>query len=121
MESLHTMHRGEAFDDHLLQLWLQGKMLELETDTALSSSYSSNSSSSSGLESGSDSGCESENSVLARGILGGHVYPLYPGAAASFAPLCTHVPTLQAGRQEGYRSVHKLWAALESMPAQLAV
>lgn len=106
------MHRGEAFDDHLLQLWMQGKMLELESDGDLASGYSS---------SGSDSGSESDSAVLARGILGGHVYPVYPGAAASFAPLCTHVPTLQAGRQEGYRSVHKLAAALEHMPAQLAL
>lgn len=118
VEPLHQTHRGEPFDDHLLQLWLQGKMLELESDAVLERTSSS---SSSILDSSSDSGSESESAVLARGILGGHVYPVYPGAAASFAPLCTHVPTLQAGRQEGYRSVHKLSAALERVPAQLAV
>jgi predicted acylesterase/phospholipase RssA len=115
VEPLHQTHRGEPFDDHLLQLWLQGKMLELESDISPESRCSSSSTDC------NDSGSESESAMLTRGILGGHVYPVYPGAAASFAPVCTHVPTLQAGRQEGYRSVHKLWAALERMPAQLAV
>lgn len=117
VEPLHHTHRGEPFDDHLLQLWLQGKMLELELD-AIPVDPSSSSSS---MDSSSDSGSESESAALAHGILGGHVYPVYPGAAASFPPLCTHVPTLQAGRQEGYRSVHKLCAALGRVPAHLAV
>lgn len=116
VEPLHHTHRGEPFDDHLLQLWMQGKMLELEWDTAeqISNSYDAavNSCMSVG-DAGSDSGSESDSAVLARGILGGHVYPVYPGTAASFSPLCTHVPTLQAGRQEGYHCVYKLAAALE--------
>lgn len=43
---------------------------------------------------------------------GSHVYPLYPGAAASFSPLCTDVPTLKAGVAEGKRAVMSMARAL---------
>lgn len=36
---------------------------------------------------------------------GTHVYPLYPGAAANFSPLCIDPPTLKAGVAEGRRGV----------------
>jgi len=37
---------------------------------------------------------------------GTHVYPVYPSAsAASFSPLCIHVPTLKSGVAEGRRAV----------------
>ncbi|GBF93186.1 DNA-directed RNA polymerase I subunit-like [Raphidocelis subcapitata] len=45
---------------------------------------------------------------LADGFSGGHVLPVYPGAAASFAPVCTHVPTLERGRREGYEAVTRV-------------
>eukprot|EP00775_Hariotina_reticulata_P009223 gene9223-9388_t len=48
----------------------------------------------------------------------GHVYPLYPGSAASFAPICTNIATLQQGRQEGYRSVHRLMRAMQHIPVR---
>ena len=43
---------------------------------------------------------------------GSHVFPLYPGPAASFSPLCTDVPTLKAGVAEGRRAVMRLAQAL---------
>jgi predicted patatin/cPLA2 family phospholipase len=36
---------------------------------------------------------------------GTHVYPVYPGAAAKFSPLCTDPATLMAGVAEGRRAV----------------
>ncbi len=38
----------------------------------------------------------------------GHIYPIYPGGAASFAPICTNVETLHLGRQEGLAAVMRL-------------
>jgi hypothetical protein len=39
------------------------------------------------------------------GLGGAAILPIYPGGAASFAPICKDVPTLEAGRQEGFQSV----------------
>jgi hypothetical protein len=113
VEPLHSTHRGQHLDDLLLQLLLQGRALELDAafdgPSGSSSSGLSPSSSTDGAQLLSDA-----EGVL-EGVLGGHVFPLFPGAAASFAPVCTDVPTLQAGRQEGYRSVRKLVTAIEAL------
>jgi hypothetical protein len=119
VEPLHATHRGEHLDDLLLQLLLQGRALEL--DAAFDGPSSSRSP---GLSpTGSTDGTELLSVVdgVMEGVLGGHVFPLFPGAAASFAPVCTDVPTLQAGRQEGYRSVRKLVTAIEALDRSAAV
>lgn len=119
VEPLHATHRGEHLDDLLLQLLLQGRALEL--DAAFDGPSSSRSL---GLSpTGSTDGTELLSVVdgVMEGVLGGHVFPLFPGAAASFAPVCTDVPTLQAGRQEGYRSVRKLVTAIEALDRSAAV
>lgn len=118
VEPLHATHRGQHLDDLLLQLLLQGRALEL--DAAFDGPSSSRSplispSSSTDGETLSDA----DGGVL-EGVLGGHVFPLFPGAAASFAPVCTDVPTLQAGRQEGYRSARKLVTAIEALDRSAA-
>jgi hypothetical protein len=53
----------------------------------------------------------------ADGLGGSHILPIYPGPSAAFAPVCTHVPTLQKGRKEGYEAVRRvLLPALERGP-----
>jgi len=66
------------------------------------------------------SGCGSAAGVRAAdGFSGSHILPIYPGSAAAFAPVCTHVPTLQKGRREGYESVQRvLLPVLDSLPAR---
>jgi len=115
VEPLHSTHRGQHLDDLLLQLLLQGRALELD---AAFDGPSSNISP--GLTPTSSTDGSEVMLAAAEGVLGGHVFPLYPGAAASFAPVCTDVPTLQAGRQEGYRSVGKLVAAMEALDRSAA-
>ena len=112
VEPLHATHRGQHLDDLLLQLLLQGRALELDA------AFDGPSSSRSPLISPSSS-TDGGDAVL-EGVLGGHVFPLFPGAAASFAPVCTDVPTLQAGRQEGYRSARKLVNAVEALDRSAA-
>lgn len=53
---------------------------------------------------------------------GTHVFPLYPGPAASFSPLCTDVPTLKAGVAEGRSAAMRLAQALlqDSLEQQVA-
>jgi hypothetical protein len=112
VEPLHATHRGQHLDDLLLQLLLQGRALELDA------AFDGPSSSRSPLISPSSSTDEllsSPTDGVIEGVLGGHVFPLFPGAAASFAPVCCDVPTLQAGRQEGYRSARKLVNAVEAL------
>lgn len=109
VEPLHSTHRGQHLDDLLLQLLLQGRALELDA------AFDGPSSSISPLGSPASSTDGGDLLLAAEGVLGGHVFPLYPGAAASFAPVCVDVPTLQAGRQEGYRTAHKLGAAIEAL------
>ena len=43
----------------------------------------------------------------ADGVGGSHVFPVYPGSAAAFTPVCTHVPTLRRGRDEGHAAVRR--------------
>ncbi|KAI7840064.1 hypothetical protein COHA_006195 [Chlorella ohadii] len=43
---------------------------------------------------------------------GAHVYPLYPGSASNFSPLCTDPTTLKAGVAEGRANVIALARAL---------
>lgn len=113
VEPLHATHRGEHLDDLLLSLMLQGRALELD---AAFDGPSSNRSPGLSPTSSTDGGEQlpAGDGVL-EGVLGGHVFPLFPGSAASFAPVCTDVPTLQAGRQEGYRSARKLVTAIEAL------
>ncbi|KAK9825984.1 hypothetical protein WJX74_003239 [Apatococcus lobatus] len=40
---------------------------------------------------------------------GCHVYPLFPGESASYAPVCTDVPVLRAGIQEGIDCVRRVF------------
>ncbi|KAI8477184.1 MAG: acyl transferase/acyl hydrolase/lysophospholipase [Monoraphidium minutum] len=55
----------------------------------------------------------------ADGFGGSHVLPIYPSAAAAFAPVCTHVPTLLRGRRDGYEAVTRvLLPALAPRPAR---
>ena len=115
VEPLHSKHRGQHLDDLLVQLLLQGRALEL--DAAFDGPSSANSPSVLSPASSTDG---ADLMMAAEGVLGGHVFPLYPGAAASFAPVCTDVPTLQAGRQEGYRTAHKLVAAVEALDRSAA-
>jgi hypothetical protein len=117
------LHKGQHLDEVLLQLLLHGRALELDASFDGPSSSASATSSPTSSRSGSDSeedaaaaAAEGEQLLMAaEGVLGGHVFPLFPGAAAGFAPVCTDVPTLNAGRAEGYRSVGKLVAALEAL------
>lgn len=37
--------------------------------------------------------------------LGASILPIYPGAAAAFAPICKDVPTLEAGRDDGFECI----------------
>jgi hypothetical protein len=128
VEPLHSTHQGQHLDDLLLQLLQHGRALELDAafDGSPSSSSSSSSPSSS-RDGGSSSASDDDNdrrelvlAAAAQGVLGGHVFPLFPGPAAAFAPVCCDMPTLQAGRAEGYRSAQRLVAAihtLDRMPA----
>lgn len=43
---------------------------------------------------------------------GGHIYPLYPGPLAAFAPLCIDPPTIRTGLNEGRRAVEELFKGL---------
>ncbi len=48
---------------------------------------------------------------------GGHVCPLYPGAAAKFAPVCIDPVVLRAGVDEGYATVNRvLQPLLQGVP-----
>jgi hypothetical protein len=54
-------------------------------------------------------GCGRAGGVRAAdGVGGSHILPIYPGADASFSPVCTHVPTLNKGRQEGFESMRRV-------------
>lgn len=119
VEPLHATHRGQHLDDLLLQLMLQGRALELDAAFEGPSSSRSPSLSPTSSTDGEQQLLSAAEGVL-EGVLGGHVFPLFPGAAASFAPVCTDVPTLQAGRQEGYRSVRKLVTAIEALDRSMA-
>lgn len=117
VEPMHSTHKGQHLDDLLLQLLLQGRALELDAAfDGPSSSRSPGLSPSSSTDGGdTQTALSSADNGVLEGVLGGHVFPLFPGAAASFAPVCTDVPTLQAGRQEGYRSARKLVTAIEAL------
>lgn len=54
-------------------------------------------------------GCGAAAGVRAAdGVGGSHILPVYPSGAAAFAPVCTHVPTLKKGRQEGFEAVQRV-------------
>ncbi|KAK9856443.1 hypothetical protein WJX84_002513 [Apatococcus fuscideae] len=40
---------------------------------------------------------------------GCHVYPIFPGESASYAPVCTDVPVLRAGIQEGIDCIRRVF------------
>ncbi|KAI8470618.1 MAG: hypothetical protein J3K34DRAFT_458747 [Monoraphidium minutum] len=53
-------------------------------------------------------GCGRADGVRAAdGVGGSHVLPVYPSGGTAFAPVCTHVPTLLRGRQEGYDAMQR--------------
>ena len=50
---------------------------------------------------------------------GTHVFPAFPGAAASFiSPVCTDVDLLEKGQAEGYNMVLRLFTDAEPLPQQ---
>mmetsp|Transcript_35026 Transcript_35026/g.99283 ORF Transcript_35026/g.99283 Transcript_35026/m.99283 type:complete len:410 (-) Transcript_35026:153-1382(-) len=53
-----------------------------------------------------------EGSLEAPGWGTGHVYPVYPGPAAAFAPLCVDPETINAGVEEGAQAVRKIMGPL---------
>lgn len=107
-EPRHSTHRGQHIDDLLHGSALGGTPLELQ-EAAICSSAD-------GLSDGSD-GAAVE---AAERLLGGHVLPVYPSTAASFAPICTHVPTLVAGRAAGYEAVAQMLGVLAAAVAARA-
>eukprot|EP00879_Flechtneria_rotunda_P017554 GHRR01018404.1.p1 GENE.GHRR01018404.1~~GHRR01018404.1.p1 ORF type:complete len:327 (+),score=120.06 GHRR01018404.1:680-1660(+) len=105
VEPLRNTHQGQPLDDVLLELLRQGRAMEL--DAALDGCSSTRTAE---LEPAND------GALLAAGsLMGGHVYPLIPGPAAEFPPICTNVQALQLGRQEGYSCAHQLMAAVEAL------
>ena len=42
---------------------------------------------------------------------GAHLYPIFPGAGAAYAPVCTDVPTIRGGIAEGRAAVERLFSA----------
>ena len=121
MEPLHSTHQGQPIEDLLITLLMHGRALELDAalDLTGSSGSSSGESNSSSSSSSSTRGAELMNAFETDVMwASGHVYPLYPGSAASFAPICTNIATLQQGRQEGYRSVHRLMRAMQHTPVR---
>lgn len=108
IEPLHSMHDGQPLDELLLQLAAQGKALEL--DAALDDCVAHPEAR---LHLSPASSTDGGDAPAA----GGYVFALHPGAAAGFAPLCKHVPTLQLGRQDGYRRAQRLALALQQVAA----
>jgi len=50
---------------------------------------------------------------------GTHVFPAFPGAAASFiSPVCTDVDLLEKGQAEGYNMILRLFTDAEPLPQQ---
>lgn len=50
---------------------------------------------------------------------GTHVFPAFPGAAASFvSPVCTDVDLLEKGQAEGYNMVMRLFTDAEPEPVR---
>ncbi|KIY97127.1 hypothetical protein MNEG_10833 [Monoraphidium neglectum] len=64
-------------------------------------------------------GCRRAEGVLAAdGVGGSHILPVYPSAAAQFAPVCTHVPTLLRAREDGFQAIQRvLLPALAPKPS----
>jgi hypothetical protein len=128
VEPRHTYHLGQPLDDLMMSLHQQGSrlLLDLSQDSySSSSSPSSSSSSRNGSPTSSTSSTDSEDTSgegVASGISGrgkakgvgaadgicGHVYPVYAGPSASFAPICTDIQALALGREEGYAAVQKV-------------
>lgn len=116
VEPLHTMHQGQPLDDLLAELHLQrspGVSLDLSPASSRSSSGSSSPGSSSDGEGSLSedagwSGRGKAQGVTAADGVCGHILPVYPGPAAAFSPVCTHVETLLAGRAEGHAAMQRL-------------
>ena len=128
MEPRHTYHLGQPLDDLMMNLHLQGSrlLIDLSQDSYNSSSSpnSSSSSSRSGSPTASSSSSDSDDTAegVPSGISGsgkaegigaadgicGHVYPVYAGPSASFAPICQDIEALTVGRSEGYAAVQKV-------------
>lgn len=115
VEPRYAQHKGQCLDELLVQLLMHGRALELDaaidkcSKTPGSSPGLSPSSSMEELLPGS------EAMAAAEGLLAGHVFPVYPGPAAAFSPVCTNVDTLRGGRAEGYRAINRLMSALASL------
>lgn len=128
MEPLHSTHQGQPLDELLVQLLMHGRALELDAalddctvtpGSSVGSLSPASSADSSDLDAPGPAVVPGRDAVMAaEGMLSGqpgYVYPVYPGPAAAFAPICTNIETLQMGRQEGYRSIHRLMSAVAAL------
>lgn len=94
VEPEHSHHQGTPLDELLLQLLHMKHTEELLAD-----------------DGSSDTDDADGMNAMVTGLgLGGHIYPVYPGPAAAFAPICTDVPTLIQGKAAGFEAVTKVLA-----------
>eukprot|EP00882_Tetradesmus_deserticola_P001738 GHRQ01001868.1.p1 GENE.GHRQ01001868.1~~GHRQ01001868.1.p1 ORF type:complete len:467 (+),score=178.06 GHRQ01001868.1:470-1870(+) len=115
VEPKFAQHKGQQLDDLLVQLLMHGRALELDAAIDKCSKPLGSSPGLSPTSSMEELVPGQEAMAAAAGLLAGHVFPVYPGPAAAFSPVCTNVETLNGGRFEGYRAINRLMSALATL------